>query len=56
MKEPNSRGFAIALTLTLIAVAATGYAYQHDTRVSAPIDQAANSFYTEASKLAALAP
>lgn len=56
MKEPNSRGFAIALTLTLIAVAATGYLYQQDVRVSAPIDQAANSFYTEASKLAALAP
>lgn len=56
MREPNSRGFAIALTLALIAVAATGYAYQNDARVAAPIDRAANSFYTEASKLAALAP
>lgn len=56
MREKNSRGFAIALTLTLIAISATGYLYQHDARVSAPIDQAANSFYTEASKLAALAP
>jgi len=56
MKQLDSRGFAIALTLTLIAVAATGYAYQHDPRVTAPIDQAANSFYAEASKLAALAP
>lgn len=56
MKEPNSRGFAFALTLTLIAIAATGYAYQHDARIAAPIDRAANSFYAEASKFAALAP
>lgn len=56
MKEKNSRGFAIALTLTLIAIGATGYLYQHDARVAAPIDRAANSLYTEASKLAALAP
>jgi len=56
MKEKNSRGFAIALTLTLLAIGTTGYLYQRDARVAGPIDQAANSFYAEASKLAALAP
>lgn len=56
MKEKNSRGFAIALTLTLLTIGATGYLYQHDTRVAAPIDRAAASLYSEASKLAALAP
>ncbi len=56
MKEKNSRGFAIALTLTILAIGATGYFYQRDARVAGPIDQAANSFYAEASKLAALAP
>lgn len=56
MNEKNSRGFAIALTLTLLAIGATGYAYQHDARVAAQIDSAATRFYDRASELAALAP
>jgi len=56
MKEKNSRGFAIALTLTLIAIGATGYAYQRNADVAARIDGAAASVYAEASKWAALAP
>jgi len=56
MRRQNSRGFAIALTLTIIAIAATGYAYNHNAIVQARIDGAATSVYEEASKLAALAP
>ncbi|MBY0567585.1 MAG: hypothetical protein K2P70_09745 [Hyphomonadaceae bacterium] len=56
MKEKNSRGFAIALTLTLLAIGATGYAYQHNAVVASRIDGAAASFYASASELAALAP
>lgn len=56
MRRENSRGFAIALTLTIIAIAATGYAYNHDATVQARIDSAATSAYEEASKIAALAP
>jgi len=56
MKEKNSRGFAIALTLTLLAIGATAFAYNREPAVAERIDGAAARVYAEASKVAALAP
>jgi len=56
MKEKNSRGFAIALTLAIIAVGATAFAYNREPAVAERIDGAAARVYAEASKVAALAP
>ncbi|ANP47217.1 hypothetical protein [Candidatus Viadribacter manganicus] len=56
VKEKNSRLFAIALTITLLAATGAGYAYGRYPAFAAPIDQAASAAYTKASEIAALAP
>lgn len=56
VKEKNSRLFAIALTISLLAATGAGYAYGRYPAFAAPIDEAATAAYTKASEIAALAP
>jgi len=56
VKEKNSRLFAIALTISLLALTGAGYAYGRYPAFAAPIDEAATAAYTKASEIAALAP
>jgi hypothetical protein len=56
VKEKNSRLFAIALTVSLLAIAGAGIAYGRYPAFAAPIDEAASAAYAKASEIAALAP